>query len=143
LSRRNILTDERLVSILGEIGKKIRAHEDIIRKRLGLSEAEYKGILCLDEGEKITCQEHSRRMNLSVSRGSRVVDRLCVKRYIERVDCDADRRCKNIWLTGKGIAVRRRIAEETQKIEDGLTDGLPDAKLMLLKGDLKRLSGKL
>jgi len=44
LSRRNILADERLVAILGGIGKKIRAHEDKIRKRLGLSEAEYKGL---------------------------------------------------------------------------------------------------
>lgn len=137
------MTDDSLVSILGGIGKKIRAHEDIIRKRLGLSEAEYKGILSIDDGEKITCQEHSGRMNLSVSRGSRVVERLCAKKYIERVDCDADRRCKNIWLTGKGTAIRRKIAEETQNIEDGLTGGLPDAKLILIKGDLKRLSAKL
>lgn len=137
------MADERLVAILGGIGKKIRAHEDIIRKRLGLSEAEYKGILCISEGEKITCQEFSKLMNLSVSRGSRVVERLCTKRFIERVDCDADRRCKNIWLTEKGTAVRRMIAEETRKIEDALTDGLPDAKLILVKSDLKRLSGKL
>jgi len=137
------LADERFVAILGEIGKKIRAHEDIIKKRLGLSDAEYKGILCLGEEEKITCQELSKRMNLSVSRGSRVVERLCTKKYISRVDCDADRRCKNIWLTGKGTAVRRRISEEVRKIEDGLTEGIPDAKLLLLKGDLKRLSGKL
>lgn len=137
------MDEERLTGILGGIGLKIREREAMVRKRLGLSEAEYKGILCIAEGERITCQEHSRRMNLSVSRGSRVVDRLCVNNYIERVDCDADRRCKNIWLTGKGIAIRRRIAEEVRKIEDGLTDGIPDAKLVLLKGDLKRLSGKI
>lgn len=137
------MDEERLAGILGGIGLKIREREGVIRKRLGLSEAEYKGILCIAEGERITCQEHARRMNLSVSRGSRVVDRLCVNKYIERVDCDADRRCKNIWLTGKGIAARRRIAEEQRKIEDELTDGIPDAKLLLLKGDLKRLSGKI
>ncbi len=137
------MTDDSLVAVLGGIGKKIRAREDLIRKKLGLSEAEYKGILCIDEGEKITCQEHAKRMNLSVSRGSRVIERLCGKNYIERVDCDADRRCKNIWLTAKGSTIRRRIAEETRKIENDLTDGLPDAKHILLKGDLTRLSGKL
>jgi len=137
------LDEEKLAGILRGIGLKIREKEDVIRKRLGLSEAEYKGILCIAEGERITCQEHARRMNLSVSRGSRVVDRLCVNKYIERVDCDADRRCKNIWLTGKGIAARRRIAVEQRKIEDELTDGIPDSKLLLLKGDLKRLSGKI
>jgi DNA-binding MarR family transcriptional regulator len=137
------LDEERLAVILGGIGLKIQERECRIRNSLGLSGGEYKGILCIAEREKITCQEHARRLNLSVSRGSRVVQRLCVKKYIERVDCDADRRCKNIWLTEKGVAIRRNIERELRKIEDGLIDGIPDAKLDLLRGDLKRLSGKL
>ena len=86
------MSDMSLITILGEIANGVLAHNNKIRKKLSLSEAEYKGILCLGEGEKITCQEFSGRMDLSVSRGSRVVDRLCEKKYIERVDCDADRR---------------------------------------------------
>ncbi len=140
---RNILGDERLIAILGEIGKGILVHEHKIRKKLGLTEAEYKGILCIGEEEKITCQEFSNRMDLSVSRGSRVVDRLCVKKIIKRVDCDSDRRCKNIWLTIKGKKIRQEIAAEIQNIEDVLTAGYPDAKLILLKSDLKRLCGQL
>ena len=132
-----------LITILGEIANGVLAHINKIRKKLSLSEAEYKGILCLGEGEKITCQEFSGRMDLSVSRGSRVVDRLCVKKYIERVDCDADRRCKNIWLTEKGNEIRLMIAEELQNIEDTLIAEYDGAKLMLLKSDLERLSQKL
>jgi len=132
-----------LITILGEIANGVLAHINKIRKKLSLSEAEYKGILCLGEGEKITCQEFSGRMDLSVSRGSRVVDRLCVKKYIERVDCDADRRCKNIWLTEKGNEIRLMIAEELQNIEDTLIAEYNRAKLMLLKSDLERLSQKL
>jgi DNA-binding MarR family transcriptional regulator len=143
LSRRNILSAEKMIDILGEIGKGILARENRIRLDLGLSEAEYKGFLCIEEEEKINCQEFSRRMELSVSRGSRVVDLLCRKKYIERVDCDADRRCKNIWLTAKGKDIRRLIAQEIQNIEDVLTSDYPDSKLMLFKSDLKRLSGKL
>jgi DNA-binding MarR family transcriptional regulator len=137
------LSDDRLIAILGEIGKGVLAHERKIRKKLGLSEAEYKGILCIDDEEKITCQEFSLRMDLSVSRGSRIVDGLCAKKYIERVDCDADRRCKNVWLTDKGNEIRLMIAEEIQNVEDVLTAGYPDAKLMLLKSDIRRLSQKL
>lgn len=135
--------DEKLIDILGEIGKGILVHQNNIRTKLSLSEAEFKGILRIDAEEKITCQEFSKRMHLSLSRGSRVIDRLCVKKYIERVDCDADRRCKNNWLTREGSAVRQKIVEEIKKIEDELTAGYPEAKLMLLKGDLKRLCGKL
>jgi DNA-binding MarR family transcriptional regulator len=138
-----MLSAEKMIDILGKIGKGILARENKIRVDLGLSEAEYKGILCLDEEEKINCQEFSRRMDLSVSRGSRVVDLLCRKKYIDRVDCDSDRRCKNIWFTDKGKNIRRVITQEIQNIEDVLTSGYPGAKLMLFKSDLKRLSGKL
>jgi DNA-binding MarR family transcriptional regulator len=128
-----------LIDILGEIGKGILARENMIRKKLGLTEAEFRGILSIDRGEKITCQEFSKRMDLSLSRGSRVVDRLCVKNLIERVDCDSDRRCKNIWLTEKGREIRQVIAEGIQNIEDSLTSEYPEAKIFLLKNDLKRL----
>ena len=137
------MIDEKLIAILRELGKGILAIENKIRTKLGLSEAEFNGILCFGEAEKLTCQEFSRRMNLSMSRGSRIVDRLWTKKYIERVDCDADRRCKNIWLTKTGTAVRQKIAEEIQNIEDTLTAVYPEAKLMLLKSDLKRLGSKL
>lgn len=135
--------DEKLIDILGEIGEGVLAHENKIRAKLGLSEAEYNGILCIEHEEKITCKEFSKRMDLSVSRGSRVIDRLCAKKHIERVDCESDRRCKNIWLTRDGTDVRQRIVEELQNFEDVLTSGYPDAKLMLLKSDFRLLCGKL
>ena len=137
------MIDEKLIAILGEIGKGVLARENKIRTKLDLSEAEFNGILCIGEAEKLTCQEFSRRMNLSVSRGSRVVDRLWIKKYIERVDCDTDRRCKNLWLTEEGKNLRQMIANEIQAFEDTLTAEYPDAKLVLLKSDLKRLCGKL
>ncbi len=137
------MANEKLIVILGEIGKGILARENKVRTKLGLSEAEFNGILCIGDAEKLTCQEFSRRMNLSVSRGSRVVDRLWTKKYIERVDCDADRRCKNIWLTEEGKNLRQKVADEIQALEDTLTAEYPGAKLLLLKSDLKRLCGKL
>jgi DNA-binding MarR family transcriptional regulator len=137
------LGDESLIAILGEIGKGVLLYEQEIRKKLGLSLAEYKGILCIDEGDKITCQEFSKRLNLSVSRGSRIVDRLCRRGYIGRTDCASDRRCKNIWLTREGIEIHRLIMEEIQNMDEILTSGYPHAKIMLLKSDLKRLCQKL
>lgn len=137
------MIDQKFIAILGEIGKGVLAFESKIRMKLGLSEAEFNGILCIGESEKMTCQEFSKRMNLSVSRGSRVVERLCAKQYIERVDCDADRRCKHVWLTEEGKRIRRMVEEDIQDFEDTLTAGYPDAKLLLLKGDLQRLCEKL
>lgn len=135
--------DERLIAVLEDIGRRVFSHELRIRNRLGLSRAEYKGILCIGEEERINCQELSKRMDLSVSRGSRVVDRLFAGEYIRREGCDSDRRCKNIWLTQKGIDTRRTIEGEIQMVENSLTSGYPEAKITLLKSDLKRLSQKL
>jgi DNA-binding MarR family transcriptional regulator len=142
LSRRNILDDERLIAILGEIGKGVLSHEHKIRKKLGLSGTEFKGILCIGEEEKITCREFAKRMELSLSRGSRILESLHTEKYIERADCASDRRCKNIWLTKKGVETRRMITEEIQNIEEALTAGYPDAKIILLKSDLRHLCQK-
>jgi len=137
------LGDNKLITILGDIGRGVLLHEEKIRNKFGLSQAEYKGILCIEEGEEINCQDFSRRLALSVSRGSRIVDRLCGKKYIGRTDCQSDRRCKNIWLTREGIEIRRLITEEIQNIDEALASGYPQAKIMLLKSELKRLSQKL
>jgi len=137
------LASYKLWGILGEIGKKILTHEDGLQRKLGLSEAEYRGLQSIEEGEKITCQEFSRRMGLSVSRGSRVVDRLCNKNFIERVDCQSDRRCKNIWLTKKGLLIRQTIKREIQKWGNALTVDYTEKKLGQLRSDLKKIADML
>ncbi len=134
---------DNLWGILGEIGKKILAYEERLQQKFDLSEAEYRGLQSIEEDEKITCQEFSKRMGLSVSRGSRVVDRLCGKNFIERIDCQSDRRCKNIWLTDRGVHVRRKIAGELQKKREALAVDYPEKKLGKLEADLGRIIEKL
>jgi DNA-binding MarR family transcriptional regulator len=129
--------------ILEKIGQKVLYREDRLRKRLGLSEAEYRGLRSIVEKEKITCQEFSERMRLSLSRASRVVELLCNKKFVERADCPSDRRCKNIWLTKKGFLVRQKIEREMQKWEKALAACYPEKKLRQLRGDLKKVADKL
>jgi DNA-binding MarR family transcriptional regulator len=130
-------------ALLEEIGQKVSAYEEGLRKKLGLSEAEYKGLQSIGNKEKITCQEFSNRMQLSLSRGSRVVDRLCRKKFIERVDCPTDRRCKNIWLSNKGVLMRQKIEREIKKWEDGLKVVYSQKKLQQMRKDLKKIADKL
>jgi DNA-binding MarR family transcriptional regulator len=137
------LGSESLWSMLGEMGKELLAFEGALQRKLGLSEAEYKGIRSIEEGEKITCQEFSQRMELSVSRGSRVVDRLCHKKLVRRVDCPSDRRCKNVWLTEKGALVRQKIEREIEKREAALNGAFSEKKLAQLKRELEKIAGLL
>ncbi len=133
------MNDEKLVDILDELKKECVANEEKIRRSLDLSEAEYNGLLCLNKGEKITCQEFSERMNLSVSRGSRVIDRLFEKGYLDRVDCFEDRRCKNVKLTKNGATLRRKIDSHRQDCEQKLAADYSEQKLAMLKKELRRL----
>jgi len=133
------LNEGKLVDILDELKKECVANEEKIRRSLDLSEAEYNGLLCLNKGEKITCQEFSARMNLSVSRGSRVIDMLFEKGYLDRVDCFEDRRCKNVKLTRNGAAIRRKIDSHRQDREQKLAADYSEQKLAMLKKELRRL----
>jgi DNA-binding MarR family transcriptional regulator len=133
------LNNEKLVDILDELKKKCAANEEKIRRSLDLSEAEYNGLLCLNKDEKITCQEFSERMNLSVSRGSRVIDMLFEKGYLDRVDCSEDRRCKNVKLTKNGATISRKIDSHRQYREQKLAADYSEQKLAMLKKELRRL----
>lgn len=133
------MNEGKLVDILDELKKECVANEEKIRRSLDLSEAEYNGLLCLNKGEKITCQEFSARMNLSVSRGSRVIDMLFEKGYLDRVDCFEDRRCKNVKLTRNGAAIRRKIDSHRQDREQKLAADYSEQKLAMLKKELRRL----
>jgi DNA-binding MarR family transcriptional regulator len=133
------LVDEQLVDILSELRKKCSDNEERIRISLDLSEAEYNGLLCLNNDEKVTCQEFSERMGLSVSRGSRVIDMLFEKGYLDRVDCSEDRRCRHILLTRKGSHVRARIDRLRHDCERILSAGYSEQKLTTLKKELRRL----
>lgn len=133
------MEDEKLMDILADLKKECEAHEEMIRRSLNLSEAEYNGLLCLNKIEKITCQEFAERMNLSVSRGSRVIDKLFKKGYLDRIDCSEDRRCKRVELTKKGAAIRTKIDKKKQDCEQKLAADYSDPKLDLLKKELRRL----
>lgn len=130
---------EGLVDILTELRKRYIALEDKIRKNLHLSGTEYNALLSLNLGEKITCQEFSERMNLSVSRGSRVIDNLFEKSYLNRVDCSDDRRCKHVKLTKSGASIRKKIDKQRQECEQKLAADYSEQKLASLKKELRRL----
>ena len=133
------MSDEKLVDILADLRKLCEAQDEKIRRSLNLSEAEYNGLLYLNENEKITCQEYSERMNLSVSRGSRVIDKLVEREYLDREGCSGDRRCKYVELTKYGTAIRRKIDKQKKDCEQKLAADYSDRKLSVLKKELRRL----
>ncbi|MCJ7581094.1 MAG: MarR family transcriptional regulator [Candidatus Aminicenantes bacterium] len=136
------MNDEKLLNIFSSLVERYSDAKDSIRKGAGLTGAEFKGLMCLKIDEKISCQDLSGRMNISVSRGSRIIEGLFTKGFLERTDSPTDRRCKNVWLTNSGAQVRRRMEAQIHECEERLTANLPPNRLENLKNELLNLLKK-
>ncbi len=125
------------------IGILCQEQKDKICSQLGLSPAEFQGLKNLVPHEKVTCQELARRLRLSPSRSSRVIDRLTSNGYLVRSDCASDRRCKSLTLTEKGIGVSLRIQTLRRECENRLLIRYAESERAALKQDLDQLLDNL
>lgn len=94
------------------------ALEREVRREAGLTQAQVLSLLNLNADEVVSCQEFSQRMDLSFSRGSRVIDALVRKGLISRTSSRSDRRCKRIKLTKKGLEAKRKVHQILAKQEE-------------------------
>ncbi|MCD6516247.1 MAG: MarR family transcriptional regulator [Candidatus Aminicenantes bacterium] len=133
----------KLIDIIYVLSDKCSEHREKHLRELRLLKAEYKGLTCMDKHREITCKEFSEKMGLSLSRGSRIIDKLYKRNYILRADSDSDRRCKMIRLTESGKEARNRIEKEKNKCERKLVSAIPGNKLDQLKKGLTDLIGAL
>jgi len=137
------MSELKLVEIIYSLSDKCTAHRKKHLKELGLLKAEFKGLICMDKERKITCKDFAKRMGLSLSRVSRIIDRLYKKNYILRIDSRSDRRCKMIYLTKKGKYTQNKIERIMEQCEQKLTSDMADDKLNPLKRELLDLIQKL
>ncbi len=137
------MAEQKLWDVLQKLRASCYVSEENIRTQLSLSYAEYFAIGNMQKGEKVTCQELADRLQLSISRCSRIVDRLHSKGFLERVDCLSDRRCKNLSLTAKGINTKSRIDNLRNECESRLSAVYPEKKLKVLLKELENLIQQL
>lgn len=75
----------------------------------GLAPREMTAIESLSSGERVSGSELSRRMGLSPSRGSRIVERLIRKGFLVRETDPHDRRAVLLSLSGRGSEQKWKI----------------------------------
>lgn len=101
--------------------------------------AELKGIKAMGWDEAITCSDFSKRINLSPSRSSRIIDNMVKKKLLLRKTREDDRRSILLYLTKKGWGLKENIAQEEKKFEQLLAAQLSDADIEIIKKGLKLL----
>jgi DNA-binding MarR family transcriptional regulator len=99
---------------------------------LSMSHVKALGVLA-DCGCELSVKEVSEELGLSLPGGSRTVDALLRRGYLERREDDTDRRMKRIGITGSGRDVARRILEARLEGLEQFTASLtPEQRIRLM-----------
>jgi len=130
---------ERLFELILAIKRKCQRNEEQIQQELGLSQAQFNALIVLDEGQEISGCEFARRMVLSPSRGSRVLNKLVTGGYVEIRPGPADRRAIVISLTPQGREVKQRIIGRMAACESRISAGLDSTGVAQVRHALELL----
>ena len=134
---------ERIYQIILNLKRLCLCNEDRISSSCQIHVAEFKGISAIDYQESISCSALSQKMNLSLSRGSRIIDNLVRKGYLFREAKDQDRRITLVCLTEKGRKLKHKITNEQLAFEELLTSRLSSQEIEIVKRGLKTLEKAL
>ncbi len=132
--------EKNLVDLIIELKKGCMEDEKQIRTLCNVSLAEYQGIMKINITERITCKILSKKMGLSPSRGSRIIDNLVKKDYLIRVVNPGDRRSFVVSLSSKGAKIRRQIEQERNNCERRIRKKLSARQVELIKEGLKLIN---
>jgi DNA-binding MarR family transcriptional regulator len=131
---------ERIFDIITNLKKKCLDKEESIQKEYYLSPAEYNGLLSVAPEEVYNCNQLSKKMGLSVSRSSRVLERLVKNGYLKGIKNKEDRRVLKVTLTEKGVSTRDKINKRLEECEKDIINKLQKSELYLLENALNKLS---
>ena len=129
--------EKNLVDLIIELKKGCMEDEEQIRTLCNVSLAEYKAVMEIDKTEIITCNVLSKRMGLSPSRGSRIIDGLVRKKYLIRMTNLEDRRSFVLSLSPKGTKIKGQIERERNNCEKRIREKLSTEELNLIKEGLE------
>jgi len=129
--------EKNLVDLIIELKKGCMEDEEKIRTLCHISLAEYKAVMEIDTTERITCNVLSKKMGLSPSRGSRIIDGLVRKKYLIRMTNSKDRRSFVLSLSPKGTKIKEQIKRERNNCERRIREKLSTKELELIKEGLE------
>jgi DNA-binding MarR family transcriptional regulator len=129
--------EKNLLDLIIELKKGCMGDEEQIRTLCNVSLAEYKAVMEIKATEKVTCNVLSKKMGLSPSRGSRIIDGLVRKKYLTRMTNPEDRRSFVLSLSSKGEKIKDDIERERNNCEKRIREKLSTKEFDLIKKSLE------
>lgn len=129
-----------VISLIFDLKFSCFAKEEKIINELKLSPAEYRALLSMVPGSEVPCSILSKKMGLSVSRGSRVIDKLLNNGYLKESQCKTDQRVTNVEITSKGVKIQRKIHNILEDCEHMILKSMSTPELEAFTNSLSKIS---
>lgn len=129
-----------VINLIFDLKYSCMAKEEKIIRDLNLSPAEYRGILAIVPGSEAQCNILAKKMGLSVSRGSRVINKLINNGYLKEIKSGVDQRVMKVGLTPKGIRTQRKIHNLLEDCEQVILKNLSAVEIESFSASLSKIS---
>lgn len=131
------------MDLVDQLRKRCLENELAFIARTKLSLAEFNGISALEPGERLCGNMLSRKMNLSPSRASRVIEKLVKNGFLLREIDPQDRRRCTICLAKKGVALKQQLRNVRQECEEKVRSQLSVQEVDHVLRHLRKLNEAL
>ena len=135
--------DQNILDLLYELKKKCILNDDAFMAEANLSYAEYNFFIAINKCDEINSNIIAKKMGLSLSRISRVIDKLVNRNFLTRKPDSSDRRAIKLVLTKEGENLKNQITEYRKKCEYKIINNVSAKKLTIIKESLKTVLGLL
>jgi DNA-binding MarR family transcriptional regulator len=117
--------------------------ESILAEQYGLTQSEFRCLKMFDKKETINNKTIAKRMNLSASRLTRIIDGLVAKGYTEREINPSDRRNMDVNLSKKGTNLVQKLNLAYVNIHKELLEDIEESQHKPLIYDMTNLLGAM
>ena len=102
--------------------------ENLVAEQYGLTQAEFRCLKLFDKKEVINNKTIAKRMGLSASRLTRIIDGLVAKGYTEREINPSDRRNMDVNLSKKGSQLVQKLDHAYINVHKELLENIEDTQ---------------
>jgi len=133
------MENTRILDLLDKIRKRCDSNNEALMDEFNISLAELNFFKQLEENAPISCEIVANTMNLSLSRVSRIIDKLVANGLVLRKTNKIDRRAIDLKLTTKGKEVHQRIFQTQLNCENNIRQKLSEKESQELIDSLHRI----
>ena len=128
-----------IMGLVYEMKRKCVQVDQRLMDDLNISQSELLFFSALNDCQGISSPELAKNMDLSLSRISRIVDKLVVNGYLDRNTDATDRRAITLCLTDKGKVIRRKIDAVRNECETRLLNTIPPDEIERFRGMISKI----